>query len=274
MGKLFKILDPKLLFILFINSILGGILVTILFLTLPFFKKNDINTPDLDIIKKITKIEVEEVKSSIPSIAKEISNSIVGIKSTNKSDYLFFPKDNIVEGSGIVIRKDGYIITNSHVIENSLKDGTIEVFFKNNSSYPQEAVLIGKNENKDIAVIKIESSDLITANLGNSNELKVGETVIAIGNPNGLEYFGSVTVGVISGLNRIVSISDKNLSDLIQTDVSIAPGNSGGALLNLKGEVIGVNTSKITNEDYEGIAFSIPINEADKISKELIKNKK
>ena len=121
----------------------------------------------------------------------------------------------------------------------------------------------------DIAVVKVDAKDLPTAKFGNSDEIMVGEPAIAIGNPMGLEFQGSVTVGVISALNRTIGLNDR-LVKLIQTDAAISPGNSGGALLNYDGEVIGINSAKLATEGVEGMGFAIPINTVQSIIDELM----
>jgi serine protease Do len=131
------------------------------------------------------------------------------------------------------------------------------------------AKFIGGDQKSDLAVIKIDLKNLPVAEFGDSDALEVGELAVAIGNPLGLEFQGSVTVGVISALNRTISIDDRTLN-LIQTDAAINPGNSGGALLNSKGEVIGINTAKISLSGVEGLGFAIPINEAKPIVDQLI----
>ena len=153
-------------------------------------------------------------------------------------------------GSGFIVSEDGYIITNNHVIEGASQ---IEVTLTSNKSYP--AKVVGADRELDLAVLKINPSNkLNTLKLGNSDQAAVGDWVIAIGNPYGLDH--TVTVGVISAKGRPVSIEDKNFRNLLQTDASINPGNSGGPLINLQGEVVGVNTA--VNIQAQGIGFAIP----------------
>lgn len=169
-------------------------------------------------------------------------------------------------GSGVIISQDGYIVTNNHVIEGATEIGII---LNNGEQY--NAKLVGTDARTDLAVVKIEASDLTYAKLGTSSELRVGDTAIAIGNPLGQEFAGTTTQGIISGLNRSVTIDNKTLN-LIQTDAAINPGNSGGALVNNKGQVIGINTAKISSSQYEGLGFSIPIDDAKPIIEDLIAN--
>ena len=167
-------------------------------------------------------------------------------------------------GSGVVISSDGYIVTNNHVI-----DGAKEIIVSLSDGRSLKGKLIGKDEFTDLAVVKVDESNLPTATFGNSDTVVVGEPAIAIGNPLGLEFQGSVTVGVISALNRTLDVSDKRVK-LLQTDAAISPGNSGGALVNADGEVIGINSAKVAAAAVEGMGFSIPINTVQTIVNELI----
>ncbi|HEY8350777.1 MAG TPA: trypsin-like peptidase domain-containing protein, partial [Clostridia bacterium] len=133
--------------------------------------------------------------------------------------------------------------------------------------------VVGRDEKTDIAVLKIDAAGLPAAELGNSDEVKVGELAVAIGNPGGMDYMGSVTAGIISGVNRTITLDNGRKFKLIQTDAAINPGNSGGALVNSKGQVIGINTIKIAATDVEGLGFAIPINEANEIAESLISYK-
>jgi S1-C subfamily serine protease len=154
-------------------------------------------------------------------------------------------------GSGLIISKDGYILTNYHVVENAQQ---IRVYLTT-SKDPVEAVQVGVSKELDLAILKISvGQDLPFLVLGNSDNVYVGDWVIAIGNPYGLDH--TVTVGVISAKSRPVTIDNQTYENLLQTDASINPGNSGGPLLNLQGEVIGVNTA--INQDAQGIGFAIP----------------
>lgn len=169
-------------------------------------------------------------------------------------------------GSGVIISEDGYIVTNNHVI-----DGATEIGVILNTGDQYTAKLVGNDAKTDLAVLKIDASGLTYAKLGSSSDLRVGDTAIAIGNPLGQEFAGTTTQGIISGLNRSVTIDNKTLN-LIQTDAAINPGNSGGALVNAYGEVIGINTAKISSSQYEGLGFSIPIDDAKPIIEDLISN--
>ncbi len=160
------------------------------------------------------------------------------------------------EGSGIVMTADGVIITNYHVIENSSR---LEVVMASGKKY--DATVAGRDARTDLAVIRITAKGLAYATFGNSDQCRVGEQVIAVGNPSGIQLAGSVTQGIISALNRNIDVGNGPMN-LIQTDAAINPGNSGGALVNMYGQVIGINSAKIAQQGYEGLGFSIPVNTA------------
>ncbi len=175
-------------------------------------------------------------------------------------------------GSGVIISTDGYIITNAHVIDDASK---LVVILAGGEEV--EATVVGKDETTDLALVKIEKDGLTAINLGNSDEVRVGETVLAIGNPMGQELYGSVSKGIISATNRQITM-DSHVYTMLQTDTAINPGNSGGALVNTKGELIGICSVKTisTGTDSngnsisaEGLGFAIPINEAMPIIEEL-----
>lgn len=239
-------------------------------------------------------LAAESSDSSITDIAEQVSPSIVGIRVTVPStrrnnifgNYFYYGQDQSQtpqsgEGSGIIIKSDGYIMTNDHVIADAINSKTgkliegakIEVYLTNKNNKPYTAEVVGRDSLTDLAVIKISGNNFPAAKLGNSDKIKVGDLAIAIGNPGGLEYMGSVTVGVISGLNRRVDGTETSGFKLIQTDAAINPGNSGGALVNSKGEIIGINSVKIVAQGYEGLGFAIPVNNAMEIVNSLIQYK-
>ena len=173
--------------------------------------------------------------------------------------------DPTSEGSGIIATSDGYIITNAHVVDGA---STLKVVLSTGKTY--QAKLIGSDSVTDLAVIKIEATGLTAAEFGSSGDLKVADTVMAIGNPGGMEFNSSVTVGYVSALNRDIVNSETGYTmKAIQTDAAINPGNSGGALVNMYGQVIGINSSKIVATGYEGLGFAIPINIAQPIISDL-----
>jgi len=229
----------------------------------------------------IKKVEVEKTTSPVVGIAEKIGPSIVGIKVTYKVNdpFAFFgdvESEAKGEGSGIIVRKDGYILTNYHVIESAYQQGQqtgkVEVYLPNNNKKSITANIIGGDVRTDLAVIKIDQDNLPVAELGDSSKVKVGELAVAIGNPLGMEFAGSVTAGVISAVNRTIEVDGKILN-LIQTDAAINPGNSGGALVSSEGQVIGVNTIKLASTGLEGLGFAIPINEVKPVMEQLIKYK-
>lgn len=190
------------------------------------------------------------------------STSIVGVLTYNSSQGLASTATS--QGSGIIMSSDGYIITNAHVIGNSNKY-SVTVVTSEKKEYP--AKVIGFDNRTDLAVLKIDTTGLSAAEFGNSDQLQVGEWVLALGNPGGLEFSNSLTRGLVSAVNRTVTSSNSQVK-YIQTDAAINPGNSGGALLNMYGQVIGINSAKIT--DYEGMGFAIPINTAKTIVDDII----
>lgn len=228
------------------------------------------------------KVEIEQSSTPVEAISEKVSPSIVGIKVTVKTqgrDFFFdLGGSGVGEGSGIIIRADGYILTNNHVIEgalgqnsNKITDGSkIEVILPSDIKKLYVATVVGRDAKTDIAVLKIEASNLPAAEMGDSDKVKSGELAVAIGNPGGIDYMGSVTAGIISGINRSIQMENGDVLKLIQTDAAINPGNSGGALVNSQGQVIGMNTVKIAATGYEGLGFAIPINEANNIAKSLI----
>ncbi|MBQ2274486.1 MAG: trypsin-like peptidase domain-containing protein [Clostridia bacterium] len=225
-----------------------------------------------------TTINVEKVSNSaIEAVAEKASPSVVGIRTTMAVNNFFGGSEDYTagEGSGIIYTEDGYIITNYHVLENAIKasSGKIEVFLNEDNSKSYSAKVIGYNISYDLAVIKIDGKKLKAVELGDSDKLKRGQYVAAIGCPGGLDFMGSVSYGIISGLNRQVNESTKESISLIQTDAAINPGNSGGALLDIEGKLIGVNSSKISATEYEGMGFAIPINTVKEICNKIIENK-
>lgn len=248
-------------FLIILGALLGGLVIVNL---------QKVNPNSL-------KAGLVEGSTSITEIAKKAGPSMVGIRMTaTSSANPFFGSDGETiraEGSGVIISKNGYIMTNYHVVREAdprnrdFENVTLEVFLPDKRQ--AKAKFIGGDPLNDLAVIKINLKKLPTAELGDSSRLKVGDPAVAIGNPLGLEFAGSVTAGVISALNRTVSVEDRTLN-LIQTDAAINPGNSGGALVNSEGKVVGINTVKISVPGVEGLGFAIPINDAKPIVNQLI----
>lgn len=207
--------------------------------------------------------------TAVVEAVKKVGPAVVGITTKVYEQDIF--KRNVLVGegvgSGVIIDASGYIVTNNHVVADAT-DNKVLVSLSDGSTV--DGKVVGKDQLSDLAVVKISTDKkLAVAELGDSDNLQVGEPAIAIGNPLGLEFQGSVTTGVISALHRSVDSAEQILS-LIQTDAAINPGNSGGALLNADGQVIGINSSKIAKTGVEGMGFAIPINEAKPIIEELI----
>ncbi len=218
---------------------------------------------------------------TVNEIAKKVGPSCVGIINKAKVQpqkyydpfsgrYFYYqnPSDGeTVEqgsGSGIIISEDGYIVTNQHVIADATE---LVVILNTGEEY--KATLIGADEKSDLAVLKIDASKLTAAELGDSSAVEVGDLAVAIGNPLGQELAGTVTSGVISAVNRKMTIDNRSYN-LIQTDAAINPGNSGGALVNRYGEIIGINSVKMSSDGVEGIGFAIAISEAKPIIDDLM----
>ena len=204
------------------------------------------------------------------AVAKKATPSVVGITTTSVSqDNMFaIPQETQGVGTGIIVDSNGYILTNSHVVSDG--DATkVNVLFSDGSDI--DGKVIWYDSQMDLAMVKVDKTGLTAADLGNSDDVAVGDISIAIGNPLGLDLQKSVTQGIISGLDRTISTSQStNMTGLIQTDASINSGNSGGPLLNEKGQVIGINTAKASQG--EGLGFAIPINTAKNIINEVIKD--
>jgi serine protease Do len=201
---------------------------------------------------------------SISEINLKVSPSVVFIGTTYKSTNYFGQNETASgSGSGIIMTADGYILTNNHVI-----DAADTITVKLNSGESYDAVLVGGDAQSDLAVIKIKATGLKAAELGDSSQVKVGDLAIAIGNPLGtLE--GTLTAGVISALNRSLTIDDITMN-LIQTDAAVNPGNSGGALVNKLGQVIGIVNAKTSAVGIEGLGYAIPVNDAKAVTEDLI----
>ncbi|MDE5583849.1 MAG: trypsin-like peptidase domain-containing protein [Ruminococcus sp.] len=228
---------------------------------------------------------------SLPDIVDEIMPSVVGVASTfeyvmpyNTWGWGGFgmnsePQEMRATGTGIVMSEDGYVITNAHVIydDSEYQCGeAIEVSIVFSDDSEHEAKVIAYDTETDLAVLKVNETGLTPAEFGNSDDLRVGELVIAVGNPLGFDLFGSVTSGIVSAKNRKIDINEKSMT-LIQTDTAINEGNSGGPLLNSSGQVIGINSAKMSagygSASIEGLGFAIPINEAKTIIDDLINYK-
>lgn len=204
--------------------------------------------------------------SPVVTIAEQVGPTVVGVSNRGRVQD-FFGGTSVEErgsGSGVIIDDRGYIVTNFHVIEKAS-----EIIVSLADGRKIEAELVGSDPRTDLAVLKVNAKDLPVAVLGDSTKIKTGELVVAIGNPLGIEFARSVTVGVVSATDRTLTIGDRQFS-LIQTDAAINPGNSGGALVNSQGHVIGINSAKLVISGVEGMGFAIPISDAKPIIDELI----
>ena len=220
-------------------------------------------------------VSLQEYSNTGIYASTKVLPSIVGItvEYTVNSPYFGYSlqSSGTASGSGVIISEDGYILTNNHVVNSASyyqvsKANKVTVKLYNDDTI-YDATIIGTDETTDLAVIKIDKTGLPAAELGDSSSVKVGEFSMAIGNPLGME--SSVTAGIISAVNREIT-SDGKTFKVIQTDAAINSGNSGGALINSKGQVIGINTLKLSGENIEGIGFAIPINSTKEIYTQLI----
>ena len=221
-----------------------------------------------------TQVRIKETEN-FEDILERVTESTVGvskIKDIGTTIFLEKSTENLNLGSGIIISKEGYILTNQHVAGE--KYSTCYITLKNGVT--DNGVVVWASKDMDLAIIKINIKELPAANLGDSDQIKIGTSVYAIGNPVGYELQRTVTSGIISGINRTIKVEEEDkktyLEGLIQTDATINQGNSGGPLINKNGEIIGITTLKV--EDAEGIGFAIPINIVKPILQKLLENGK
>lgn len=259
-----------------IIAIIGGFTVGVGYRTADYFIFNNVPESSIKYLPEFDQIshDTPEVGDySITNIANKVEPSVVAITNEIVQNGIFGQEKGTSAGSGVIFdisTENIYILTNHHVIDASSE---LSVSFYGKNSYP--ATIIGSDPNTDLAVITVKRDEINeeilnrirSIEIGNSDDLLVGEPAIAVGNPLG--YNNTVTVGIISALDRFIS-EDLNSLSLIQTDAAINPGNSGGALVNSRGELIGINTIKISATDVEGIGFAIPINSAIPVLDELI----
>lgn len=200
------------------------------------------------------------------SAFNKVSDSVVGI--VGYTDKITTVENSATQGSGIILTSDGYVVTNAHVIGNSKTTYLLQVVTSDGKSY--NAGVVGYDSRTDIAVLKMDDAkDLKAATFGNSENIELGEDIIVVGNPGGLDYQNSITKGIVSAVDR--KMSSTSLVKYIQTDAAINPGNSGGPIVNLYGQVIGIATAKIVSEKYEGMGFAIPSATAKDIIDTLMK---
>lgn len=274
----------------FVSGLLGATLVVTLCANVPSInsKLYGKNNTTIQTIKTTSGtntnyVSLSSINDTGVSVATKVLPSVVGIKVTYAINSVFSQNSSTAtaEGSGVIISSDGYILTNNHVVNSSSSNSSsfyelgkatkITVTLYNDTT-EYEAKIIGTDSETDLAVIKIDKTDLTSATLGDSSTVQVGEWCMAIGNPLGMQ--SSVTTGTISALNREVTDSDGKIYKVIQTDAAINSGNSGGALVNSNGEVIGINSIKASGTGVEGLGFAIPINSTKSIYSDLIKYNK
>lgn len=294
----------KGIFLPFISGILGTILILGICIEIPSIrtklldslnidnstvsttkdKQNSTSSKNLEAasVSNTNLISLEDYSNTGIYAANKVLPSIVGITveyTVNSPYYGYSMKSSAsASGSGVIISEDGYILTNNHIVNTSSTSSYYQVSQANkvtvklyNDDTIYDATIVGTDETTDLAVIKIEKTGLPAAELGNSDSVKVGEFSMAIGNPLGME--STVTAGIISAVNRTITSDNRNYT-VIQTDAAINSGNSGGALVNSKGQVIGINTLKLSGTGIEGIGFAIPINSTVDIYKQLISDGK
>lgn len=263
----------------FLIFLLLSFLIGLSYLFYLTYKKIDI-TPEYDIKHSQSTTNTQTVDSviqnsdSISSMLEKVSESVVGIsKIKSKSSSIFFPTSSLNVlglGTGIIVSNNGYILSNCHVTGE--RYSTCYITLKNGYTY--EGNVVWCDSELDLSLTKINASNLPYATIGDSSSIKSGETVYAIGNPIGYEFRRTITSGIISATNRTIKIEENNsvsyMTDLIQTDASINPGNSGGPLILPNGEIIGINTVKITSA--EGIGFAVPINVVKPVIESFVNN--
>ena len=272
----------------FVSGILGAALIVGTCFNVPTIRtkllgetsSNTNNGPTIDYNNVNTNlVSLSSFSDTGVAVAQKVLPSVVGIKVTYSVNTIFSQNASTAtaEGSGVIISTDGYILTNNHVINSAssssssfydIGEATSLTVTLYNDSTEYKAKVVGTDEQTDLAVIKIDKDNLVAATLGDSDTVQVGEWCMAIGNPLGMQ--SSVTTGSISALNREVTDSEGKTYHVIQTDAAINSGNSGGALVNSKGEVIGINTIKASGTGVEGLGFAIPINSTKSIYSDLI----
>lgn len=263
--KIIKTLEIIAILILIISFIVLAYCVYISFTT----EKNYASEYTAELTSVTNKTEEKDISTLI----ENVNNAVVGISRIADKGTTIFLQDgasNLGLGTGFIVSNDGYIVTNQHV--SGEKNSTCYVTLESGKTY--NASVVWANVDLDLSIIKINVNNLDYLILGDSDKIKIAEQVYAIGNPIGFEFQRTVTSGIISGLNRTIKIEEDGktsyMEDLIQTDATINPGNSGGPLINKNGEVLGINSVKITSA--EGIGFAIPINIIKPIIEQLVSN--
>lgn len=259
---------PSYILVALISAVIGGILASVI---VPRFTGSGNDNSSYEGNGQEINITPKDDITSVEAVAKKSMKSVVGITTIDTVEN-FMQQQTQVQGvgSGIIVDSNGYILTNSHVVDyGNAKDITVR--FENGDKKP--ARVLWSERVLDLAIVKVDGSNYPAADIGNSDKLDIGELAVAIGNPLGLDFERTVTSGIISGLNRTIQVDQYNkVENLIQTNAAINSGNSGGPLLNNKGEVIGINTLKL--KAGEGLGFAIPINIVKPIIDQVIKNGK
>ena len=225
----------------------------------------ELELPDVEMTPNTDGIAIQEKPAGDPLDAQQAYDKVV--QSTVSLEVSQDGETTASTGTGIIATSDGYMITNAHVVLNS-KNVLVTVTTYDGQTY--DAVVVGVDRSTDLAVIKTNDYGFTPAEFGDAAELSIGEWVLAIGNPGGSRFAGSVTRGIVSGLDRAVERYSENGMTYIQTDAAINPGNSGGPLVNMYGQVVGINSSKIITEGYEGMGFAIPVSRAKEILDQLL----
>lgn len=217
-----------------------------------------------------TSVTITDTSTNIiETVAEAVTPSVVGIQVVTASSG-FGSQNSSSEGSGVIYSTDGYIITNHHVISTAINHkANIKVYLPSDPDEGIDATLVGYDASTDLAVLKVDKTGLPAIKIGDSDQLKTGQIAVVVGNPGGLSFLGSISAGYISGLNRTLQIDSYTMT-LIQTDAAINPGNSGGALVDSEGKLIGVPNVKISDEDFEGMGFAIPVNTVVEVCNDLI----
>lgn len=270
----------------FISAIIGGACALGIYLGIANNPKEEtvdtstsnINNNSYASSPNLSQVSLSNYSDTAIYAAQKVLPSMVSIKVEYDVNYFGMTKATTGSGSGVIISEDGYILTNNHVISSAdsssfyqvsdAKSITVKIY-GDETEYPAE--IVGTDSQTDLAVLKIDKTGLQAAELGDSSSVQIGEFVLAIGNPYNLDF--SVTAGIISALNREMTV-DSTTYKVIQADCAINSGNSGGALVNSKGQVIGITTLKLSGTGIEGVSFAIPINDTISIYKTLIEKGK
>lgn len=276
----------KTVFVPFLSGVVGAALVVGVCFGVPSVKEalfgNDSSSNTSYSVQTsssstTTAVNIADYSETASSVAQAVLPSIVGIEVNYSVSSIFGSSEASATGSGIIISEDGYIITNNHVIDAEssssssyyqITDATSITVTLYDSDVEYEATIVGTDSYTDLAVIKIDASGLTPATLGDSDTVQVGEFVMAIGNPLGMDF--TCTAGIVSAVDREVTDDSGTTYTAIQTDAAINSGNSGGALVNANGEVIGINTLKLSGTGIEGVGFAIPINSTTNVVSQLI----